>query len=146
MSNSRRVLRHVTTIAMLLIVQGAFDLTFGLALSGIAIGVATGSAPIPTEMVPPESRGAVLAFGPALLLVGGLKVYAGIRNYRYRGRLLGIVALASCVVSLANCLCTPLALPLVVGGLIVYRHPEAERAFQMGKQGLSREWIRASRR
>jgi hypothetical protein len=143
MSNSRPVLRHVTTVAVLLMVQGACDLAFGLALTGFAIIGAFGSAPILRAVDPAESQVAVIVFGPALLLVGALKVYAGIRNYRYRGRLLGFVALASCVISLANCVCGLLALPLLIAGIVVYRHADVERAFVMGEQGLSREWIQA---
>ena len=127
---------------MLLLVQGAIDLAFGLALTALAVA-SLGSLPIPADLIPAESRVAVIVFGPVLLAVGGLKVYAGTRNYRYRGRLLGLVALASCVLSLANCLTAPLAVPLLIFGLVVYRHPDAERAFVMGEQGLSREWIQA---
>jgi hypothetical protein len=143
MSNSRLVLRHVSTVAILLILQGACDLAFGLALCGLAV---VGAGALPRDALPLESRAAAIVFGPALLATAGLKIWAGIRNHQYRSRLAGIVALASCVLSLANCLCTPLALPLLVWGLVVYRHPEAERAFLMGEQGLSREWIQASRR
>jgi len=138
------VARRITTIAVLLIVQGAFDIVLGLALSGVAVYVAGGGTGLPLESFPAESTIGVIVFGPALLAAGGLKVYAGIRNYAYRGPLLGIVALASCAVSMANCPLAVLSFALMVFGLRVYRHRDSERAFLMGRQGLSREWIGAS--
>ena len=136
--------RHIPTIAVLLIVHGAVDLLIGLALSGLAAWVATGRTPLPLASLPAEPTVGVLVFGPALLAAGTLKIAAGAANYAYRRPRLGLVALASCVVSTASCVVAPLSLALLVFGLLVYRHPRAERAFLMGKQGLSREWIAAS--
>jgi hypothetical protein len=140
----RLVARRLSTIAVLLIVQGALDLVFGLALSGVAAYVARGGTGLPLERFPAEPVIAVIVFGPALMAAGALKVAAGIRNYGYRSPLLGIVALGSCVVSMANCPLAVLPLALMIYGLRVYRHRDSERAFLMGKQGLSREWIAAS--
>jgi hypothetical protein len=140
----RLVARRISTVAVLLIVQGAFDLVFGLTLSGVAVYLARGGTDLPVEGFPAEPAIAVIVFGPALVAAGALKVAAGIRNYAYRGPLLGIVALASCVVSMANCVFAVLPLALLIYGLRVYRHRDSERAFLMGKQGLSREWIQAS--
>ena len=136
--------RHVATVALLLIVQGAFDLVVGLALTGMAVFVAAGQAAALAERLPVEPRIAAVLFGPALLAAGTLKIAAGIRNHSYRGRLLGMVALSSCAFSMTNCYCAPLSLALMVFGLIVYRHPDSARVFLMGGQGLSREWIDAS--
>jgi hypothetical protein len=138
------VARHLTTIAVLLMVQGAFDLLFGLALSGVAVYVARGGTGLAAEHFPAEPTIGVVVFGPALLAAGALKVAAGIRNYAYRSPRLGLVALASCALSMANCLFAPAALALMIAGLRVYRDPISERAFSMGRQGLSREWIAAS--
>lgn len=139
-------MRRIPTIAVLLIVQGALDLVFGLALAGVAVYIASGGTSLRADDFPAESAIAVAVFGPALLVVGVLKVVAGIRNYSYRGALLGTVALASCVVSMANCPLAALPLSLMIYGLRVYRHSDSERAFLMGRQGLSREWIAASGR
>jgi hypothetical protein len=95
-------------------------------------------------MFPLPPQVAVLVFGPLLTAAGLLKVVAGIRNYSYKGHLLGIMALASALVSAALCYCAPTSLALMAWGLVLYRRPEVERAFLMGRQGLSREWIGAS--
>lgn len=137
---------RVSTIAVLLVLQGMADLVLGLALLGTGLFVAVGGAGLPPSLAPLESRVAVLVFGPVLTAAGVLKIVAGVRNYRYRSPLLGIVALASALVSALNCACLPLALPLAAYGLYLYRQPAVERAFQMGSQGLSRQWIRHSAR
>jgi hypothetical protein len=136
--------RQVTTVAILLIVQGVIDLTTGLTLCVVALYVATGRTGLQLEMFPLPPQIGVLVFGPLLTAAGLLKLVAGIRNYSCRGHLLGILALASSLVSAVLCYCAPTSLILMTWGLILYRRPEVERAFLMGRQGLSREWIRAS--
>lgn len=127
---------------MLLIVHGAFDLVFGLALGGAAACVAGTGLRLPA--IPAEPTIGVFVFGPAFLAAGALKVAAGVANYSYRRPVLGLLALASCVVSMASCIAAPLSLALLGFGLVVYRDSQSERAFQMGRQGLSRAWIAAS--
>jgi hypothetical protein len=136
--------RHIATVAMLLIVQGAFDLVIGLALVGVALFVRQGDTAALAARLPLEPQAAVIVFAPLFAASGVLKIVAGARNYNYRSRLLGILALASCAVSMANCYCAPASLAVLVFGLVVYRHPDSGRAFVMGAQGLSREWIEAS--
>lgn len=129
---------------MLLVVQGALEVAFGLALTGLAVFVGSGRTGLPLATVPAEAAAAAVFFGPALLLAGALKVAAGARNLRYRSRRLGILALASGALSMFTCWCAPSALALLIAGLFAYTRPAAARAFQMGEQGLSREWIEAS--
>jgi hypothetical protein len=134
--------RHIPTVALLLMIQGALDLVLGLALSGLALSLALGqAAPL---ILPAEPTAAVIVFGPAFLAAGALKIAAGLANSSYRRPRLGALALASCVVSMASGLCAPPSLALLVYGFVVSRHPQSERAFVLGKQGLSREWIKAS--
>ena len=66
----------------------------------------------------------VLVFVLALL-----KVVAGIRNFGYRNRVLGILALASSPLNVFTCFCFPSGLVILVYGLVVYCHREASRAF-----------------
>lgn len=138
---------RVQTVAVLLIVQGALEVALGLMLSGMGLLLAAGwaGAPFSLRAVPAESAVAFTILGPTLLLAGGLKAVYGIQNHRYRGRLGGIVALASGALSLPSCCCAPSALALLAYGVYVYLSPEARRAFQMGEQGLSPEWILSSR-
>jgi len=129
---------------MLLIVHGAIDLVLGLGLGGVAAYLAGGGTGLRLSIFPAEPTIGVLVFGPAFLAAGILKITAGIANYAYRRPVLGLLALASCVISMASCVAAPLSVALLAFGLVVYRDPQTERAFRMGRQGLSREWIAAS--
>jgi hypothetical protein len=137
---------RVQTVAVLLIVQGSLEIALGLMLSGAGLMLAAGwtGAPFALRDLPVEGAAAFVVLGPMLLLAGGLKLAFGIRNHSFRGRLGGIVALASGALALPSCCCAPTALGLLAYGLRVYSSPEARRAFQMGEQGLSPEWILAS--
>jgi hypothetical protein len=136
--------RSAATIAVLLIVQGVHDLIAGLALCGLGAYVGSGGTGLPVAAFPVESQVAVVVFGPLLIAAAALKIVAGLRNYHYRALPLGLLALASCLVSALVCYCAPLSLALMAWGLVLYRRPEVERAFLMGRQGLSREWIEAT--
>lgn len=126
-----------------MILQGSFEATLGLLFTTFAAFLASGRVPFSLSGVPAEHMTGLAVVGPGLLAAGGLKVFAGVRNHSYRGRLLGIVAMASGSLSVLTCLLAPTALALLLYGLKVYGHPQVERAFLMGEQGFSPEWIRA---
>ena len=69
------------------------------------------------------------------LIAGGLHGYAGYRNYWFKNRMLGIVALAGGLATVLGCYCMPTALVLAVYGLIVYLNGPVTAAFQMVQQG-----------
>jgi hypothetical protein len=66
---------------------------------------------------------------------------AGIRNYKFRGRTLGLIALGGGMVTVMTCYCAPTAIGLGVYGLITYLNPEVAQAFAMGEAGTSRDDI-----
>jgi len=80
--------------------------------------------------------------GLAMLIIAVLNIYAGIRNFKYRSRTLGIVAMASGLLSLLTCYCLPTAIAVMVYGLIVYLNYEVEEAFRMGEAGYASSDIR----
>lgn len=133
---------RVQLVAALLLLLGGVEAASGLLFCGFGLFLAAGAPPA-LGPLPAEARVAVAVLGPALLAAGILKLVAGLRNLRYRGRLLGLFALASAGVSLFTCCLAPPALALAAFGTAVYLGPGAQRAFQMGEQGLSPEWIRA---
>lgn len=135
--------RRVRKMAVLLILQGAFEATLGLAFTVFAVFLLSGRAALTLEGSPAEVMTALVLGGPGMLGAGGLKIAGGIRNYSYRGKLLGILALASGGVSVLTCVCAPTAVALLVYGLKLYGQPQVERAFLMGEQGSSPEWIQA---
>ncbi len=82
-----------------------------------------------------------LGMGVLTLLVGVIRIIAGARNLRYRGRTFGIVALFLGVVPFFNCYCAPTSLGLMIYGLIVYLSHESAQAFELREQGKTPEEI-----
>jgi hypothetical protein len=135
---------QVKVVAILLIVEGALELlvAFILLIGGPAmmLELEQQSAEVPPAVV----GGIVSILGVVALAAAILKIVAGIKNLKFRGRTLGIVAMASGVLTIFICYCAPTALALMVYGLIVYLNGDVARAFEQGKQGWSPDQIKAS--
>ena len=144
--------RQVPIVAILLMVQGGLEILMGgflLLMAGTFAVVAAQQDPLaanPNGPLGPQVFGwalggtyGVMGFGG--LAIGALKASAGWRNYGFRGRVLGIAALVSGVLSLVTCYCFPTAVLLMIYGLIVYLNAETAWAFSMGDQGLKRDRI-----
>jgi hypothetical protein len=71
--------------------------------------------------------GAMSAF---LFVIGLLGIYAGIRNYGYQNRILGIITMVLNMGSILFCWCLPFSIGLLIFGMIIYLSPEADRAFR----------------
>jgi hypothetical protein len=138
-----RAVQAVRKLGTFMILQGSLEATLGLAFSALALFASVGWVPLSLEGAPAEAMAALVLAGPGLLAVGGLKIAAGIRNQSYRGRLLGILALASGSLSVLACACGPTAIALLIYGLRLHSHAQVERAFRMGEQGFSPEWIQS---
>lgn len=65
-----------------------------------------------------------------LFLIGGLNIFAGVRNFSYHNRILGIISMVLNMVSILFCWCLPLSVGLLIFGMVIYLSPEADRAFQ----------------
>jgi hypothetical protein len=136
-------IQSIRKMAVLMILQGSAEAALGLSFTTLAIFAAAGRIPLSLEGAPAEAMASLVLAGPGLLAVGGLKIAGGVRNHSYRGKRLGIVALASGAFSVLTCACGPTAIALLVYGLRLHAHPRVERAFQMGEQGFSSEWIQS---
>lgn len=146
---------QVRIVAILNCVQGGLEIPLGLMLLGAAAfvpyliqmekannpGAAGGGPPPEFEWILPAAYGSI---GTLLLAAGILRIYAGIQNFRFRGRVLGIVSFCLGLVSMMGCYCTPTSIALLVYGLIVYLNPAVIAAFEMGKQGMTGDAILAS--
>ena len=129
------VVQRVRKMAVLMILQGSLEATLGLAFTALAMFSLSGWVPLSLEGSPAEFMAALVLAGPGMLGAGGLKIAAG--------KLLGVVALASGSLSVLTCACGPTAVALLVYGLRLHAHPRVEKAFQMGEQGFSPEWIQS---
>jgi hypothetical protein len=129
------VWRQIPWVAQGLTLQGAFELFGGLAL--FVVGTDSDTRPPTTDY-----ERWLFAAGPPLLLVGGaVKAFAAMRNRRFRGRRLGIVALWSAVPTAVAWPCAPSGLALLVYGSIVYRDRVSREAFALGESGKSPEEV-----
>ena len=137
---------QVTTLAILMIVQGALEAIIGLVL--LVMGPAMLST---TPGMPRNDQEAIgimsavfIILGVLILLTAGLKIVAGIKNLKYRGRTLGMAALISSIVSMMTGYCAPTAIALLIYGLIIYLDGDVRQAFEMGEQGVPPEQIKAT--
>ena len=147
------MVRHVPVVAVLMMVQGGLELLMGLGL--VAMG---GFLPVMMRMdemqggadgPPPEMIGWMMlgiygGLGLLALVAAGLHLFAGLRNYRFRSRTLGLVALAGGMVTVFTCYCAPTSIALGVYGLVTYLNPEVGQAFAMGQAGKNRNEIQAT--
>ncbi len=142
------MVRHVPLIGILMIIQGGLEVCMALVLIGMgafwpammALGEAQGDkwAP-PRQEAPPEMfwlMGAMYGlFGAVVLGAAVLHIVAGIRNYKFRSRVLGIIALVvGMAATLLCCYCAPSAIALGVYGLICLTNPEVVRAFELARR------------
>ncbi|MCA9189339.1 MAG: hypothetical protein R3E01_34705 [Pirellulaceae bacterium] len=68
-----------------------------------------------------------------LIIVGGLQIYAGFRNYRLRNRPLGLAALSLGLALIFTCYCAPTGLVLGIYGLTVYLKQSTILAFEQAR-------------
>lgn len=146
---------QVPLVAILMMVQGGFELLYAAFMFLMGVMMPMFMAPAmrarpgppqgpPLAMMGWAMGGIYLGLGAVLLIGAVLKLAGGFRNYRYRGRVLGIVALISGLASGFSCYCFPTAIALLIYGLIVYFDQQTVYAFRLGAQGQTPEQIKAT--
>jgi uncharacterized membrane protein HdeD (DUF308 family) len=146
--------RQVRIFAILNAVQGLLEIPMGLFTAGMGVL-------FPALMQLDKTRNANPAGGAApddfvwfitaiyfcigipVLVSGVLRIVAGVRNYRFRGRTLGMISLVAGLGSMLSCYCAPTAIGLLIYGLILFLNPAVKAAFAMAQQGQSAEQILA---
>lgn len=145
---------HIRVVAVLMMVQGFFELAFGGVLAVMAFVFPAAWAAMMAADPQLQQEGApdpevaarmmlvlYLVMGLAGVVPGLVHLVAGGRNLFYRGRTLGIVALCMGVATFPLLLCLPTALLLAVYGLVVYLNTSSAKAFAMGEAGYSAEAV-----
>ena len=140
---------QVTVVAIIMIVQGALVGLMGILflILGPAMFALSGTSGFQTEedrMVSGVAGAVYMLLGGVMLAVGGLNILAGIKNLKFRGRTLGIVAMSIGLIAVFTCYCSLTAVGLLIYGLIVYLNQDVKRAFEMGEQGASPDQIKNS--
>jgi hypothetical protein len=144
---------HIKIVAILLIVQGALEVVMGAfftILGPVMFGLikwsatkTAASSPTPDDLAAGIVSGIYLLMGLPVLAIGIFRIIAGIRNLSYRGRVMGMVALAVGAISVMTCYCLPTSIGLMVYGLVAYLDPQSQRAFALGEQGRPADEILA---
>ena len=144
-----RLVHHVRIIAILMMVQGGLEVLAGIGLIGLGVFMpqfmAMQMETMPQRQqqmqLPPELFWIMFAMyggmGLVALVAGILHGMAGMRNYRFQGRRLGIVAASAGLLTLFTCYCLPTAIGVAVYGLIVLLNREVAEAFAMVEAGHS---------
>ena len=147
---------HIRIVAILMMVQGGLETLIGVMLlimggvmPSVFANMAAGAPAGPGQAPPPAAVGWVLGgvyFGLGVVLLAGavLKLVAGWRNFWFRGRVMGLVALSSGLVTIFTCYCFPTALALFIYGLIVYLNGQSIRWFALGARGATPEEIQTT--
>lgn len=145
---------QIRIVSILMMVQGALDLLAGLGLIGMGFFMAFAMKEAMMENpqmqqgngAPPEIMVNMVSWfygglGVVIGLIGALCIFAGYRNWQYKGRTLGIVALVAGLGTIFSCYCAPTSLALCIYGLIVYLNAPASSAFRMGEEGFTGDEI-----
>lgn len=146
------MVQQVKVVAILMIVNGAI-----ISLMGVYL-VIVGPAMFTMMKMAPPPQGPNAAGGPDAMILGimsavyvvlgllvltaaVLNIVGGIRSLKYRGRTFAIVALFSNILALFTCYCFPLALGMMIYGLIVFFQSDVADAFARVADGLPPERI-----
>jgi hypothetical protein len=148
---------HVRIVAILMMVQGALEMLLGVfyGVFGVLMATVMREGVMEGPGFPADSGLSPDAFvwlmiavyaglGLVNFVIGVLHAYAGYRNYQFKSRTLGIIALAAGMLTVVGCYCMPTAIALAIYGLIVYLNASVAVAFQMGEQGHSGAAISAT--
>ncbi len=145
---------HIRVVAVLMMVQGFFELGFGGVLTIMAFVFPSAMAAMMAADPQMQQEGApdpevaarmmlviYLVMGLAGVIPGLVHVAVGFRNLFYRGRTLGLVAFCLGLATFPLFLCLPTALLLAGYGFVVYLNPASTKAFALGDEGYSAEAI-----
>ena len=144
---------QVLVLSILQIVQGSFEILAALIASGYGIFFVVMAFVIPTQAntTAEDETAAVMmgvfsvvfiAIGLMLIIVGILRIWAGIAGIKFRRRKLGIWSIIIGALSCMTFYCAITSIGLLVYGLIVYLDPNVKRAFDLAEKGWTADQIR----
>ena len=140
--------KYVPWVAILLIAHGTLMFLVAIALIGIIAFVVPNitqqiekqqeaqrqqnpNAPqLTKEGMATMLYGMYGAVAAIVSVIGIIDIYAGIRNYGYHNRTLGIITLVLNMGAILTCWCAPLSIALMIFGLIIYLSPDTDQAFR----------------
>ncbi len=140
--------RQVRIVAILMIIQGILELLFSIYFLVMGFVLPQILAQQPNQMPVAQQEmmttfffGYFVLGGATALLVGLLRIPAGIMGLMFRGRVFGIVSLLAGILVFVTVYCMPTSIAVCVYGCIVYFNRDVANAFRMKKQGRTTEDI-----
>lgn len=129
----RGLVGHVPIIAGLLVGLGVLEVAVAVVfvlfgLIGLALPPESGANP---QMI-------FTIYVALAVMIGGcgvIRIAAGLANFRFRNRRLGIAALGIGLIAVFSGFCAPTSIAMAVYGLIVYLNDSVIAAFEMGNAG-----------
>jgi len=128
----RGLIGHIRVLAILMMIQGGLEIFVGPPFAGATVALNGGSF-ITRLGVAITHRDLAIAF----CAVGGVRIFAGLRIHRLKGRVLGILSVSTGMLTALGCCCLPTTVALFVYGLIVLLNQPVTQAFQRVKSGES---------
>ena len=142
------LVQQARIVAILNMVQGGLEAMMALFLIAFAVMMLTMSNnpefqramdqnqdPVAQQMMPVMWM-IYGGIGVVLLFTAIFRLVAGLKNWNFRGRGLGIASLVVGLLSSIGCYCAPTGIAILVYGLIIYLNPSVVQAFQMGSEGV----------
>lgn len=138
------MVNQVRVVAILMMVQGGLEVAYGVltgavyAFMGVMMQQELANNP-PPDGAPPAlfmagMMGVFVALTGTVLIVGALRIWAGVRLYQFRSRTFAIVSLVLGLGSGMTIYCCPTALALLIYGLIVLVDSKVIEAMEMQNQ------------
>ncbi len=142
------MVRQVKIVCILSLVQAGIEILMGVMLLFMGpllsnfVGAAAKNDPNP----PPEEFLSLIStfymvMGLVAIIVAVVRIPAAVLNLSYKARGLGIASAIVGVAAVFSGYCGLTAIGLTVYGLVVLLNPDVKRAFELAKQGYSREQI-----
>lgn len=138
-------IRQVKPLCICMIIQGTLETLMGTGF--ILMGIVV-PAMIQMNQRGPQQVQTILilvysVMGLIALVVGVLRIVAGIRGLYFRGYVLGITTHFLGMLNFATLYCLPTSLALCIWGCMVHFNPEVKYAFRMGAEGQDANEIEA---
>ena len=143
---SRSMFNQIRIVAICMIIQGILELLFAAYMIAMSFIYPMILEQVPNQQIPANEAEmldtvqyySVMYFaivGGLIFLVGAMRLCAGILNFQYRARTLGIITNFLGIASIATCYCLPTGIAICVYGSIIYFNPDVAQAFQMKANG-----------
>ncbi|MEX0825012.1 MAG: hypothetical protein WD119_02545 [Pirellulaceae bacterium] len=142
------MVQQVPVFAILLMVHGGIVILMGLGLGVIAAVIPMSAAANNAQGMDADEemmlRFVSIGYGVAAAgigVIGVIHLWSGWKTFLYQRRILGFVGIGAAFFSSLTCYCALTGIPLGIWGLILLLHPDVQHAYELAKNGMTRNQI-----